>query len=279
MLLISLISLSLIASCDNNIVDNNANYSNSDLSFINSIISDNSQLDNYNSSYSNDDFFNSSINSSDNSSIDNSPSSDIDTWKDGRIKLECGYYQMDLPKNHQNPIQLKTTLSEDKTAWSNNDLTSTLPEGFRYIYRNACDDGPINHKASPNFYSSNNNAPGGLKINKTGVGFQSFMFSHTGQKLEIRLGISQVNNNNDKYEDNKDTFHFYFFNNKGEFLTKYAVKEKTIKTSTTEIKFYVTENASEIAYFEFRCNAMPYQGQQCYNVGIKHCNIKSWEKA
>lgn len=197
-------------------------------------------------------------------------------WEEGRTLLDCGYYQMDLPKNYQNPYDLKTTLSADTSSWSNNDLTYYLPNGFRYIYRNACDDGPKYHKASEKFYQ---NDEGGLKIDNTGVGFQSLMFNHTGEKLEIRIGISQVNNSSDKYEKGKDPFHIYFFNKHGEYLDKYVVEEGTFDSKTKEIKFYWTNNANEIAYFEFRCNAMPYKGQQCYNVGIGYCNIKSWERA
>lgn len=208
-----------------------------------------------------------------------STSNNASLWEDGRTLLECGFYQMDLPKNYQNPYQLKTTLSQDNDSWSNNDLKEELPDGFRYIYKNSCDDGPAYHKSQAKFYSSNNNNPGGLKIADVGVGFQSKMFVHNGAKLEIRIGISQVNNASDKPDEGKDTFHVYFFNKEGNYLNKYAVSENTIKTSTKEIKFYWTENASEIAYFEFRCNAKPYKGQQCYNVGISYCNIKSWERA
>lgn len=208
-----------------------------------------------------------------------STSNNASSWEDGRTLLECGFYQMDLPKNYQNPYQLKTTLSQDNDSWSNNDLKEELPDGFRYIYKNSCDDGPTNHKSQADFYSSNNKNLGGLKIADVGVGFQSKMFIHNGAKLEIRIGISQVNNASDKPDEGKDTFHVYFFNKEGNYLNKYAVRENTIKTSTKEIKFYWTENASEIAYFEFRCNAKPYKGQQCYNVGISYCNIKSWERA
>lgn len=220
---------------------------------------------------------NSSITSNSSSKPSSSSSIKSETpWESGRKLLDCGYYQMDLPKNYTSPEQLKTTLSQDTSSWSNNDLKEYLPSGFRYIYRNACDDGPTNHKTSAKFYS---NSAGGLKIDNTGVGFQSKMFTHTGEKLEIRIGISQVNNSSDKKEEGKDTFHIYFFNNKGEYLDKYAIEEKTISTSTTELKFYWTKNAKDVAYFELRCNAMPYKGSQCYNVGIAYCNYKSWERA
>ena len=208
-----------------------------------------------------------------------STTSNKSNWEDGRKLLDCGYYQMDLPKNYGNPYTLKTTLSQDTSSWSNNDLKEYLPTNFRYIYKNACDDGVVNHKASAKFYSSNNDAPGGLKIDNTGVGFQSQLFQHTGEKLEIRIGISQVNNSSDKYEKGKDSFHIYFFNKNGEYLDKYKVEAETITTKTDEIKFYWDNNAKEVAYFEFRCNAMPYKGSQCYNVGISYCNFKSWERA
>lgn len=270
-----------IASCNDNL---NSNINSNVSSQITSEISESSNVVSSNISSETN-----TISSTINSSINNSSSSNNESsytsieeekeWEDGRKLLDCGYYQMDLPKNHLNPYNLKTTLSQDESSWSNNEMIDSLPSGFRYIYRNACDDGPKYHKTSANFYSSNNKAPGGLKIDNTGVGFQSQMFYHTGAKLEIRIGISQVNNSSDKPEEGKDTFHIYFFNKNGQYLDKYIVEEKTITTNTQEIKFYWTKNASEIAFFEFRCNAMPYKGKQCYNIGIKYCNFKSWERA
>lgn len=222
----------------------------------------------------------SSQTSENSSTINNSSISSVveKKWEDGRVLLDCGYYQMDIPKNHNNPYKLETTLSQDESTWSNNDMKEYLPSGFRYIYKNACDDGPVYHKTSAKFYSSNNKAPGGLKIDNIGVGFQSQMFIHNGEKLEIRIGISQVNNSSDKPEEGKDTFHIYFFDKNGNYLDKHIVQEKTLTVNTKEIHFYWTKNAKDIAYFEFRCNAMPYKGQQCYNVGIAYCNFKSWER-
>lgn len=199
-------------------------------------------------------------------------------WEEGRILLDCGYYTMDLPKNYQNPFELKTTLSADTSSWSNNDMKEYLPTSFRYIYKNAYDDGPTYHKASPSFYSSNQDKPGGLKIANVGVGFQTSMFYHTGEKLEIRIGISQVNNASGSPEKGKDPFHIYFYNNKGNYIDKYIIEEGSITTNTTEIKFYYTNKASDVAYFELRCNASPYKGSQCYNIGINYCNFKSWER-
>ena len=182
---------------------------------------------------------------------------------------------MPLPKNYEEPYQLVTTLS-DTTTWSENDLKTDLPDGFRYVYKNSCDDGPTGHKCSADFYK---NKEGGIKIDRIGVGFQTMLFEHTGAKLEIRIGISQVNNNNKKVEKNKDTAHVYFFDKDGTYLNKYVIKEGTISSTTKEIKFTWTEKASEIAYFEYRSVAYPYKSSQCYNYGISYCNIKSWERA
>ena len=75
----------------------------------------------------------------------------------------------------------------------------------------------------------------------------------------------------------------YFFNRNNEYLGKSVVPEGTIqagKSATKEIKVYYTDsNASQVAFFEFRCNAVAYKGQQTYNVGVGYCNVKSWERA
>ena len=201
----------------------------------------------------------SSYSSSQPSSSSSSSSSEDhggDEWFDGRTKLDCGYYAMDLPKNHDNPYELRTTLAADASSWSNNDLKTELADGFRYIYKNACDDGPSGHKTSAKFYS---NDKGGLKLDNLGTGFQSQMFTHTGEKLEIRIGISQLNNSSDTPQKGKDTAHVYFFDKDSNYLGKYVIAENTITTSTTEIKFY--------------------KSSQCYNTGIGYCNFKSWERA
>lgn len=277
--LLSFITLLSIASCNinsTNSINNESSFVNNESSYVENSSSFNSET-NIVSSTTNSSLIDSS--STNNQHPSNNDTSEEKSWEDGRKLLDCGYYQMDKPKNYANPYKLKTTLSQDESSWSNNEMIDYLPTNFRYIYKNACDDGPTYHKTSAKFYSSNNDKPGGLKIDNTGVGFQSQMFEHTGAKLEIRIGISQVNNSSDKYEEGKDTFHIYFFNKYGNYLDKYVVEEKTITTNTKEIKFYWTNNASEVAYFEFRCNAMPYKGSQCYNVGISYCNFKSWERA
>lgn len=201
-----------------------------------------------------------------------------DDWFNGRIKLDCGYYAMDLPKNSDSPEELKTTLSADANSWSNNDLTSSIPDGFRYIYRNSCDDGIINHKTSPSFYSET--AGGGIKITRSGVGIQSRMFTHNGAKLEIRIGIGCVNNASDTPEKNKEPLHVYFFDKVGDYIGKYAFEVGSInaKSENNELKFYWTENAQNVAYFDVRCNARPYKNSQVYNFAIKSINYKSWER-
>ena len=203
---------------------------------------------------------------------------DEDEWKRGRQLLDCGYYAMDLPKN-SSPINLIT--SNNSNDWYNNQMLTEMPTNYRYIYKNGYDDGPSNHKASPDFYSYNaSNAtkyPGGLNIAMKGVGFQTPLFSHTGFKLEIRIGITQVNSANDSVEKG-DIAHIYFFNKTGGYLGKYIFSEGSITAQSggKYLKCYWENNASDVAYFEFRINKKPYKGNTTYNVGIGYCNIKSW---
>ena len=198
-------------------------------------------------------------------------------WTNSRELLECGYYEMDLPKNYNNPLSIKADTSS--TTWNNYSLKETLPSDFRYIYKNACDDGPKYHKTNPSFYSVNNNAPGGLKVTEKGVGVQSNMFNHDGEKLEIRIGISQVNNATDKPVENKDTMHIYYFNKNGDKLGYSTISEGSITVSSAGnyIKVYLTESyTKDVCYFDIRLNEKPYKGSQCYNFGIDYINYKSW---
>ena len=184
---------------------------------------------------------------------------------------------MGIPFNKDNPINIKTTLSADSSSWFNSSFVSDVSNGYRYIYKNSCSDGPTGHKCSVPTYAESHG--GGLKITDPGTGFGSPMFIHEGNKLEIRIGISSVNNASDKPVKGKDTFHIYFFDKNNNYLGKVIREEGTITTSTTEMKFYYTEaNAKDVAFFEFRCNAKAYKNSQSYNVGISYCNIKSWER-
>lgn len=196
--------------------------------------------------------------------------------------LDCGYYQMDLPKNSV-PYELKTTLSADASSWSNNYMYDDLPTDFRFIYGNSCDDGPSGHRAQPKFYSYNEDNvkkyPGGLKFDQKSKGFQTQLFEHKGAKLEIRIGVTQVNEANDKPEVGKNPIGIYYFNKDGNYLGKHSIEVGDITKNTTEVKYYETSSfTSNIAYFEVRLNAMVYKGQQCYNIGIGYCNFKSWER-
>lgn len=259
LLLLSIIPLLALSSCGESVNDSSTT-SQSDLPITSSTTSESTS---------------SSSQSSDSSS--SSSSSNSDDWFNCRTKLDCGYYSMDLPKNSSSPVTLLT--DNTSTSWDENDTKSSIPTGFRYIYKNSYDDGPTYHKTSPNFYSSNNDAPGGIKFTGAGIGLQSKMFTHTGNKLEIRIGISQVNNARGIPVKNADTFHLYYFNNVGLLLGHSAVVAETITTSSAGnyVKIYCTESyTSSIAYVDLRMNANAYKGSQLYNVGVNYLNIKSW---
>ena len=152
-ILLTLISLLLLSNCNSSTPSSSSiNQTTSSASSSSSSSSNSTSSNKVTSIISTVSTSNSST-SSNSSSIPTSSSSikSETSWESGRKLLDCGYYQMDLPKNYTSPEQLKTTLSQDTSSWSNNDLKEYLPSGFRYIYRNACDDGPTNHKTSAKF--------------------------------------------------------------------------------------------------------------------------------
>ena len=206
-------------------------------------------------------------------------SSSSEEEDDERPLLDCGYYAMPLPKNHDDPEVLTTTLSSSN-YWSENVFQSDLPEDFRYAYHNSYDNWIPGKTASPKFYSSNEHE--GLKLNNGGLGFQTRQFSHIGAKLEVRMSYQLYSaGGSGKPVTNVDTASIYAFNATGELLGKYTIAKETLKTTSTvnTLKFYWTDNAMDVAYFEFRLNAEPYKSSQVYNTEIISFNYKSWEKA
>ena len=195
-------------------------------------------------------------------------------WEDDKVMLECGFYNMGIPSNKDNPVEIKTTLSSDSSSWFNTTFDGDVDNGYRYIYKNSCSDGPKSHKCGVSTYSN-----GSLKITEAGAGFGSPYFNHEGAKLEFRIGINGVYQNSEKPDKEKDTFHIYMFDKDNKYLGKTQISENTITTSTTEVKtYYTNSNCAQVKFFEVRCNALPYKTSQCYNVGISYCNVKSWER-
>lgn len=193
----------------------------------------------------------------------------------------------DLPNNltkfyapSNTPIELQTDLSTPH--WWNNSMIDDMPsDDWTFIYGSQCSRGDYGSHPSPSFYSSNNDAPGGLKIDQRGKGFQTPMFHHTGAKLEIKMVISQVNQASDKPDTSVPTGYFLFYDNEGHYLSNltHAVEQETITSKTTQVHFYVTgAETSSVAYFEFRLTAITFKGSQCYNFGIGSINVNSWER-
>lgn len=178
------------------------------------------------------------------------------------------------------PLEFKTSLSSDD--WYEFSMIDDLPsDDWTFIYGNNCSRGDYGSSPQPSFYSSNNNAPGGLKMDQRWKGFQTPLFHHNGPKLEIRLDISQVNNANDKPVTSVPTGYFFFYDKDANWLSNldYKLVSGTITKNTDEVKFYVTGSGTEnVAYFEFRLSALPYKGSQSYNFGLGGISIHSWER-
>ncbi|MCR5332635.1 MAG: hypothetical protein K6E11_01270 [Bacilli bacterium] len=196
-------------------------------------------------------------------------------WFDRHVLLDCGYYSMGLPKNSASPINLVT--DNQTSSWNNNSIITSSDLGnFRYIYKNACDDGETGHKTSLKMYQ---NDAGGIKMTEPGCGIGSPMFSHTGNKLEIRFKVSQVSNASPDTQNDEKTAGVYFFNASEELIGQvYIPNDQLNKKGKTPV-VYFTENAKDVAYFEFRMKAMPHNGSQSFNIGISEVNFKSWPNA
>lgn len=182
--------------------------------------------------------------------------------------LPGGFTFFDPPTN--TPIEIKTSLSADD--WWNNDLTTDFPTtDWAHIYGH--------NLTNPDFYL---NEEGGLVMDQKYKGFRTPLFHHSGPKLEIRIGISQVNNAGGKPDTSVPTGYFFFYDKNGNYFSNltHVVEQETITSKTTELKFYVTgDNTENVAYFEFRLAALTFKGQQNYNFGIGHVNVHSWERA
>lgn len=196
-----------------------------------------------------------------------------DPYFDGKVILPTGNYQCDKPTNSS--IQIVT--SNESSDWWQEDIKDELPSDMAFIYGNNSSDGPSGHYAGPTMYQ---NEAGGLKISKETQGIRSPLFTHYGEKLEIRIGISQVTNASGQPDKNKDTGYIYFFNSTGTFLSSKTVivEENSIDANTQYIRYYVT-GAQQIAYFEFRLNVQPYKNSQNYNFGIGYLAVHSWPQA
>ena len=180
------------------------------------------------------------------------------------------------------PHELITHLSEHH--WWENSMKDEMPnDDWTYIYGNKTSRGDYgDDRASPRFYSSNNDAPGGLRMDQKWLGFQTELFHHTGEKLEIRMKISQVNNAGNNPETTLPIGFFLFYDKNANYLENltHVVERGQITANTDEVKFYVTgSGTSSIAYFEFRLVALASKNQQKYNFGIGEINVNSWEKA
>lgn len=196
-------------------------------------------------------------------------------WFDRHVLLDCGFYSMGLPKNSASPINLVT--DNETSSWNNNSIkTSSELGNFRYIYKNACDDGETNHKTSVKFYS---NDLGGVKLTERGCGIGSPMFSHTGNKLEIRFKVSQVSNASPDTQNDEKCAGVYFFNSSEQLIGQAYIPNSQLNEKNKTPTIYWTDRASEVAYFEFRLKAMPHKGSQSYNLGISEVNFKSWPNA
>lgn len=181
-------------------------------------------------------------------------------------QLLGNYPIFDPPTN--TPVEINTSTSTDD--WWNNSLKTYMPENWDYLYGN-------NILQNGQFYA---NTEGGLKMDQHYKGFRTCLFHHTGPKLEIRFGISQYNEAQNKTPNKSvPTGYLFFFDKDGSYLSNltYIIEHETIVPNKNEVKFYITgSGTANVAYFEFRLNDLTFKGDKCYNFGIDKVNVHSW---
>lgn len=182
--------------------------------------------------------------------------------------LPNNYIIFDPPTN--TPIEIATSTST--ADWWNNDLRYDFPtDDWAHIYGE--------NLTTPKFYD---NEAGGLRMDQKFKGFRTPRFHHTGAKLEIRLGISQVNTAGGETDKKVPTAYLFFYDASGNYISNLTktVEQETITLKTTEVQIYVTgSNIENVSYFEFRLNALTFKGSQNYNFGIGSVGVHSWTYA
>lgn len=163
------------------------------------------------------------------------------------------------PSNLSNPI--------DISEWVEFDLYDSLPQYWSYIMGN-------NKVKNASYYAPS--AGGGVKFSHKYYGLQTPVVT-SYVKLEIRFHISSVNGNSQKKEEDEPIFHIYGYDDTGHYIqVDYLEQGRITKAQeNTDVKVYVRNE--NISYLEFRLNAFPYKGNQCYNFGIDKISIKGWQ--
>lgn len=158
----------------------------------------------------------------------------------------------------------------DINEWVNFDITSSLPNYWSYIMGNN------KRTTGGDFYAISSG--GGFKFSQLYYGLQSPLIN-SWLKTEVRLTISQVNNNSENVSKHKDKpiFHVYMYDITGQYIAMETVEQMSNFASRREISFYLRN--TNMAYFEIRLNAQPYKSSQCYNFGVSQISIKGWNYA
>lgn len=159
------------------------------------------------------------------------------------------------------------TTPVDINDWVYYDFSSSLPSYWSFITGN-------NKKTTSNdFYAPSSG--GGFKFSQLYYGLQSPLLN-SWLKTEVRLKVSQVNNNSqpqNKYEG-KPIFHIYSYDETGHYIGMQTYNKQNKFADITTISFYIVN--PDMAYFEIRLNAFPYKGSQCYNFGISQISLNGW---
>lgn len=169
--------------------------------------------------------------------------------------LPIGNRTVSAPANKDN--------KDDLTNWVDYEFDGSLPTNWSFISGN-------NKVSNAPFY-----ADGSVKFAHLYYGLQTPMFN-SWEKLEIRFHVSQVNNSSDSKKADQPIFHIYGYDESGKFISTDYLEQGSITNATAGSYTRVYVCNPNIAYLEFRLNANPYKGSQCYNFGLNKISMKGW---
>lgn len=185
-----------------------------------------------------------------------------DTWtlpEDGKLPLGSGNTLVSTPENINSPISIANLVTHN--------LSSSMPNNYSYIQGN----NKVNN-SNASFYNASNG--GGFKFSRNWYGFQTCAFD-TFKYLEVSFRISAVENSSaSKKAPEEPILHIYGYNNEGTPIVQKFIEHGSIDVSTKGKSLELEIHNNKVCYLEFRLNANPYKGDQCYNFGVDQLKLK-----
>lgn len=170
--------------------------------------------------------------------------------------LPIGNRVIDGPSNLKSP--------DDIASEKVYDLYDSLPTNWSYI------QGNNKVKTCTDFYSDIEG--GGFKFSHLWYGFQSSAFTKY-KYVDFVVHLTAFKNKSGTPEE-KDIMHVYGYNDNEECILQKNLDNNVVSSDKKNSDITFTIANDNMSYFEFRLNANPHKGSQCYNFGISKITLK-----